>query len=151
MFACVILIAFSESFDAGEEQIIKTEDQINSEKQYLILAILMALMVAFLSPIYTVGIQYIYDTGFDIKQANYDGNVMLSLMLLPFFIAFYDQYTLTDICVGTLIVLLWTAAGVLYSEALVCGLAGPVNAIAGLNIIQTILTMIVYGQIPNLM
>ena len=151
MFACVILIAFSASFGSDEEKITKTEDQISSEKQYLILAIVMAFMVAFVDPIYTVGIQYIYQTGFDLEQANYDGNAMLSLILLPFFVAFYDQYTLIDIFIGTFIVLGWTIGGVLYSKALVCGHAGPVNAISAMKIIQIILTTIVDGQIPNLM
>lgn len=103
----------------------------------------MAIVSGLTLSLNTVSIQYTIYTGFDLDQANYDGNLMLGLIFLPVFIYHRDKYTFEDVCVGTLVILCVTTGVVLFSKAIQCGIAGPVQAIENSKtVVQTILCII---------
>ena len=77
---------------------------------------------------------------------------MLGFILLPFYFYFYDIYSLMDIAVATFVVILVTLGVICFSRGLVCGIAGPVQAIENSKtVVQTIMAAIFLAQIPNLM
>lgn len=90
------------------------------------LSLVFAILSGLALSLNTVGIQYTIYTGFDLDQANYDGNLMLGLFCLPFFIYHRDKYSLGDVGIGTLVVITVTTGIILLSKAIQCGIAGPV-------------------------
>jgi drug/metabolite transporter (DMT)-like permease len=148
---CVLLIAFGGSGGQTEEE-QKTEEQIKTERLNLILALALAIISGFTLSLNTVSIQYTIYTGFDLDQANYDGNLMLGLIFLPFYIYHRDKYNLGDLVIGTLVVICVTTGVILFSKAIQCGVAGPVQAIENSKtVVQTLLCIIFLGQIPTVM
>lgn len=151
ILACVLLIAFGGTSGQSDEA-VKTEEQIKSKKLNLVLSIFMALVSGLVLSLNTVSIQYTIYTGFDLDQANYDGNLMIGIIFLPIFLYHREKYTFGDVCVGTLVILCVTAGVIFISKAIQCGVAGPVQAIENSKtVVQTILCIIFLGQIPNLM
>jgi len=146
------MIALGGAGGSSEEEAIKSEDQIKQEKLNLVLALIFALISGLTLSMNTVSIQYTIHTGFNLDQANYDGNAMLGVLFLPFFIYFRESYTFMDVCVGTLVILCVTTGVILFSRALSCGIAGPVQAIENSKtVVQTVMCIVFLGQIPNLM
>lgn len=135
-----------------EEEVIKTDEQLKEEKLNLLLALIFALISGLTLTSNTVSIQYVIHTGFNLDQANYDGNAMLGVLFTPFFIYYRERYGFIDVCVGTLVIVCVTIGVILFSRALSCGIAGPVQAIENSKtVIQTGMAIIFLGQIPNLM
>ena len=85
ILACVLLIAFGGTSGQSDEA-VKTEEQIKSKKLNLVLSIFMALVSGLVLSLNTVSIQYTIYTGFDLDQANYDGNLMIGIIFLPIFL-----------------------------------------------------------------
>ena len=126
ILACVLLIAFGGNGGQSDEVSQKTEEEIASEKLNLILSVFLAIISGLVLSLNTVSIQYTIYTGFDLDQANYDGNAMLGVIFLPFFIYHHKKYEFMDIVVGTLVIVCVTIAIILFSRALAVGVAGPV-------------------------
>lgn len=82
------------------------------------MSLILAIVAGLCLSMNTVGIQYTIFTGFDLDQANYDGNVMVAIFQFPFFIYYRDQFTITDIGVGTIVVLAVVIGVILFSRAL---------------------------------
>ena len=118
IFACVLLIAFGGNGSQSDEVSKKTEEQIAQEKLNLFLSVLFAIISGLFLSLSTVSIQYTIYTGFDLDQANYDGNCIVGLIFLPIFIYHRDKYNFGDICVGTLVVLCLTLGIILFSKAI---------------------------------
>jgi len=152
ILACVLLIAFGGNGGQSDEVSQKTEEEIASEKLNLILSVFLAIISGLVLSLNTVSIQYTIYTGFDLDQANYDGNLMIGLIFLPIFIYHRDKYNFGDVCIGTLVVLCVTLGIILFSKAIQCGVAGPVQAIENSKtVVQTILCIIFLAEIPTLM
>jgi len=148
---CVLLIAFGGTGGQSDE-VQKTEEQLKTERLNLILALALAIISGLTLSLNTVSIQYTIYTGFDLDQANYDGNLMLGIIFLPFMIYHRDKYSMGDVFVGTLVILFVTTGIILFSKAIQCGIAGPVQAIENSKtLVQTVLCIIFLGQIPTIM
>jgi len=148
---CVLLIAFGGTGGQSDE-VQKTEELIKTERLNLILALALAIISGLTLSLNTVSIQYTIYTGFDLDQANYDGNLMLGIIFLPFMIYHRDKYSIGDVFVGTLVILFVTTGIILFSKAIQCGIAGPVQAIENSKtLVQTVLCIIFLGQIPTIM
>ena len=118
ILACVLLIAFGGNGDQSDEISEKTNEQLASEKLNLIISVLLAIISGLALSLNTVSIQYTIYTGFDLDQANYDGNCMVGLIFLPIFIYHREKYNFGDICIGTLAVLCVTLGIILFSKAI---------------------------------
>jgi len=77
---------------------------------------------------------------------------MVGLIFLPIFIYHRHKYNFGDICVGTLVVLCLTLGIILFSKAIQCGIAGPVQAIENSKtVVHTLLCIIFLAEIPTVM
>ena len=92
----------------------------------LVFALVFAILSGLVLSLNTVSIMYCIQINFDLDQANYDGNAMLGVIFLPFFIYHHKKYEFMDIVVGTLVIVCVTIAIILFSRALAVGVAGPV-------------------------
>lgn len=91
IITCVLLIAFGGTdgdLKSESQGRIKTFEELQLEKVNLTLSILFSILSGFVLSLNTVSIQYTIYTGFDLDQANYDGNCILGVFFFPFFIYF---------------------------------------------------------------
>ena len=78
--ACVILISIGATESSGSE----TQDV---DTKYLLLAVVFALSVGVSFSINTTNVNYIInELKFNPDQMNYDGNLLIGLVLTPFFV-----------------------------------------------------------------
>ena len=93
------------------------------------------------------------ESGFNIDQANFDSNMLLSIIL---FIIYMTQdkskYVPYDYFMANLNIVIIILGIFAFTRALASGNAGPVQAIQETKtIVQTILTIIILQKYPNLM
>lgn len=74
IMGCVGLISLGGSNQSGEV-----------DRLYLALALVMAILTGLNLSLNTLNTQYVFSTGFDIDQSNYDGAALVGLLYLPFF------------------------------------------------------------------
>lgn len=105
----------------------KEETQV--DRKYLILALVMALITGVTLSLNTVNINYVIKTGFNLDQANYDGNLLIGLLYLPFCFLFRDSFDMYIYLMASLTTFAATMGVISFSRALKYGKAGPVTAI----------------------
>lgn len=139
ILVCVALISLGGSNQSGDTNLT-----------YLILALVMAVLTGLNLSLNTVHIQYVFETGFDIDQSNYDGNFYVALLYIPFVIAYRDKFSAEIYGLSTMAVIFGTLGVIFFCRALKYGNAGPVQAIDNTKtIVQSVLANSFLQQIPN--
>ena len=82
MLVCVALITTGGYVKAQKEKVEDDVKNVENKGLYLALTILTALTTGLIFALNTLHMQLVIDSGFDIDQANYDGNLIFSVMLL---------------------------------------------------------------------
>jgi hypothetical protein len=114
----------------GREHLKSTKKKSDD---YQTFAILMALLTGLLLSANSVFLKVTVNVGCDIQQANYDGNLLMFLVMFPGFLNLYlskeNPYQPKHLLYGTLDLGLTTLATVFLGLGVRYGDAGPVNAI----------------------
>lgn len=76
---CVVLIALGGTGGSSDSAEVKSDEEIKLERFNLVMSLILAMVAGLCLSMNTVGIQYTIYTGFDLDQANYDGNVMVAM------------------------------------------------------------------------
>ena len=97
----------------------------------------------------------VLNSGLNIDQANYDGNLVLSIVILLIYLIDHFEsktdFTVNEFLMANGSTMLMDTAIVLFSRSIEYGTAGAVQSIQETkSIIQTILEIIVVSNMPNI-
>ena len=114
------------------------------------MTIVMACLSGLVFTFNTITIQQCIRCGLDVQQANFDGNYLLVIFMLPGYIVNYKLYTGLQLMYGTLALVFIMLAVVSISYGLKNGTVASVQALENQKaVVLTVIIAIVKKKVPN--